>query len=384
MLKAKLMPDHLEVQGSGRENTTKNPIVSRRRSKVNGMGRQSAFHKSRSGKYKMVWTALDSIRLSSLDNLYSRSREYHNNVHAFKVPETLRMNDGLNRKQTSSDLDLTTLPDEVMLEYMVCQRETPSSSSSNFVTSSPRTPNSSLHSLPPSKGRASSSRLLRPVTLAALDEFIARKAIIPQQGVLWINIKDSICLERVFEHFNLHPINLIYFQDLRAHSTFIENSNGLVLSLTSCRLHERETCVMSKLFVFVCKGLCITFEHELMPALDRPPSFHSSPVEAVSRSLMAHIDDSYDRFAAIGAPFLMFELVVEALALQDTLLEFCSIAIFHFSSCIKQSNMNLFDGVFDRQVRTMESVLVMLDTQTKDSLQATQQLADHILDTFDG
>lgn len=249
---------------------------------------------------------LPLIRLIELDNLHSRSREYHNNIHTF----TTRVTDGYVNPSSDSN--------DAAFHYSIWSPH-----------SSPR-----IHGVVKECDASIQLPLLKP----------------PKSGVLWIHLEKVGNVVDVMKQFHLHDAFAIFFMDLRAHSSIVELPKGILLSL--CTVHiDEERCLMHKMYAYTSHGLCITFEHELIPDLTmRVDSNQPIEYEGTSMSSFPNVSQRksnviYSRLCAIiplvgiklstvGSGYLLFQLVMEMLSIQDPLLEFCSRSIFYHKNLL--------------------------------------------------
>lgn len=261
------------------------------------------------------WNLLDEKRLLSLDNLHNRT---HAGKNLFSSPKVFS-------DSWSPD---TELLDDVLLHYGIWDK---------LAKKSLRIPDT-----------------LRQICHKDwLKE--ATNLVIPQEGVLWIHVQSQKFLEVVAQHFKIHEVFIMLFLDMRPHSTFVSNSDGMFLSLCLVQISD-EDCLMQKLFIFATHGLCITFEQEVCSPAG-PPSSASGEVvhplhQSVKRSLPKNFENTvflhlslsvpkaHKKLRTIGAPYLVYIILMESLTIQDPLLEFCSRCIYHYKTIVVEKRIS--------------------------------------------
>lgn len=217
---------------------------------VNEHGEQEKFFWA---KYVSQWTVKDQRRLVSVDALFSRSLEFHNNIHSFRSWDIFEIID--------NDVVPEEEQDEIALEVAYFDE--------------------------------SKFRQIICVSFRNTVEVLLELKPYSEKGLLWINIKDLSVLPLIsrtpeLSYLHMHRICLSGFYDLRAHSTILPCFGGsFLLSLCGYRLDKSKDGVrMYKTFVYnhqsvaegasasstgaeVTRKILFTYEHELMPDIDK-------------------------------------------------------------------------------------------------------------------
>jgi hypothetical protein len=183
-----------------------------------------------------------------------------------------------------------------------------------------------------------------------------------------------------------------YFTDLRASSSFLESEDGFFLSLCSCYFHRLCQAKMTKLFIYIAAGFCLTFEHEVLP--DMRPHFEKGPgskQEEPSRSnavlassvgpLISNPSKHLSRrqYDWVGVTYIVYELVQELLSLQDPVLEFCSRSVYYYKARLKgRQRFVSFEPTHHHKVRSIETCLVLLQKQSREVQKALGALCDSL------
>lgn len=175
------------------------------------------------------WTVNDQKRLISVDGLFSRSLEYHNNVHCAHEPVVFPA------EEESGEIFHSKMEAIEVCYYI---------SGSDKAFSSPI------------------SIAFRDVGEYFLN--INLDKMEKGETLLWINIKDLRVLSLIHRIFNMHDLCVKSFRDLRGHSSILPTFNGTMLTICTC-LMDQNQARMRKLFLYAGHGFLISFEQELMP-----------------------------------------------------------------------------------------------------------------------
>lgn len=215
---------------------------------LNANGEQEKFFWA---KYVAQWTVIDQKRLVSVDALFSRSLEFHNNIHSFRSWDIFEIID--NDVVSEEELDEIALEiayfDETQFRQIIC------------------------------------------VSFRDTVRLLLELKPYSEKGLLWINIKDLSVLPLIarsseLKYLHMHRICLSGFYDLRGHSTILPCFGSFLLSLCGYRLDKaKDGARMYKTFVYnhhsiiegvtnadgqeVSRKILFTYEHELMPDIDR-------------------------------------------------------------------------------------------------------------------
>lgn len=95
---------------------------------------------------------------------------------------------------------------------------------------------------------------------------------------------------------------------------------------------------MYKLYIYASKGLVITYEREIMPDLEKRAShLHSAMApmpDNVCSALFAKYEKIYAQACAMGPMYILYNLGIQALAMQNSILEYFSRALFYFKQTV--------------------------------------------------
>ena len=197
-------------------------------------------------------------------------------------------------------------------------------------------------------------------------------------GVLWIQLQDLSTLNDISAVFKLHPMVKTSFTDLRARSTFvsIDPNKLFVLTLTFCHLRTNgQHCGIAKLFVYVSKNVIITYESEVLSVSEETHDdilnmeyyrYDQEIVNAINNKL----DFLLPELCNYGTPFLLYNLAIEGLRLQDQLVEFCSRSISFHKQLVDKVQNDINNSFIFRKVRILESSLVLIKSQIVTSVNA--------------
>eukprot|EP00602_Paraphysomonas_sp_CaronLab_P004253 CAMPEP_0185028282 /NCGR_PEP_ID=MMETSP1103-20130426/13937_1 /TAXON_ID=36769 /ORGANISM="Paraphysomonas bandaiensis, Strain Caron Lab Isolate" /LENGTH=633 /DNA_ID=CAMNT_0027562657 /DNA_START=9 /DNA_END=1910 /DNA_ORIENTATION=- len=183
-----------------------------------------------------TWTVLDQKRLVSMDYLYHRSLEFHNNHHTFRA---------------TGDFDYTKAlenlpPHEIVCEILEFRRD---------------------------------STVQQPRSIIYADlESTLNSYQLPERGITWFNVKDLRALAAIGKKLDVHPIPLSHFYDLRGHSAISAIDDGLFVSFCTMVL-SGDDAEMHKIYTFNTKRFVISYERELIcePDDDDEDSQSTSP-----------------------------------------------------------------------------------------------------------
>ena len=208
----------------------------------------------------------------------------------------------------------------------------------------------------------------------------------------WLHMMDLSALPAIADELHLDTLICEHFSDLRFHSMLMPTLGGCCLSLCYFQMDPLTLSVgMYKLYFYLAQGIVLTFVAELMPELDELAgggsgvgssmgggssltaasvlgvgrggggsvtagemasssnevrtmkklySNEDTPVsmDAVFNAVIDRWESLSQRAAELGPMFIFYELATQALAAQDSLLEFLSRTIFHFK---KSTNFRL-------------------------------------------
>lgn len=199
-------------------------------------------------------------------------------------------------------------------------------------------------------------------------------------GFLWIRLQDIMNLPEVAARFITGDIEecSAFFSDRRAHSTFLEVSEGFCLSFCSFHLpsscdgvpasdvfldEDGGECFMRKLFIYATAQVVISFEVDVI-SIDSIDLAGKEGKEGLSKAEVTgqcrglpryrsctrhskiekslsffHEKDDYLKCQRKGISYLITDLITKSLALQDPLLILCYEGISYYQQHIKDNKI---------------------------------------------
>ena len=160
------------------------------------------------------WTTIDEKKIKALDNLHTRSREYHNQVRSVTGIKTFAGDPPSH--------------DETAFSYRI------------FDISFPT--DNHLLDVQFSECRLALSKL-------SLSE----------SSVIWVHVEHIEALETLKARFGIHELFGTFFSDFRAHSSFMSLPNGFLLSM--CMHHwssSGDVAVIKKFWAYLSPKVIIT------------------------------------------------------------------------------------------------------------------------------
>jgi hypothetical protein len=155
-----------------------------------------------------TWTINDQMRLNSLDSLYRRSIEYHNNVHTKESVMFTQFQDEPDKDFQSTDF----------IAQVSCFTE----DNSRQI----------LHQYSYLQFQGYCQTTLRPLLLHQHSLADPQKSVEKPHNskgdkdkkeriYIWIHVKDLIALKMISDVYTIHPLQLNSFYDRRPHSSFL-------------------------------------------------------------------------------------------------------------------------------------------------------------------
>lgn len=303
-------------------------------------------------RYNSSWTYLDQRRLIGLDSLFHRSLEFHNNEFNFKA--------------TAAQLPPSPYPAATQFNGGGGgMRDSAASSSGMRIDSTEssashqsRGPSLAfyVHHIPYARGR---DIVNSSVTVNEVDSFLAScgRTYNPEAGILWLHLKDLRALASVARHFCMHELCSAAFLDLRAHSNAIATSEALAFSTSTLmmgKVHSR----LYKIYAYASKGVFITYECELIPDVSIDPA--SAPYDVIYNALVQKLPVIAAN-TNLGTLYLVYEVVMEALALSNSVLEFMSRSMSYLRQQAHR-NLSYYEQLTNhRKIHILISAVNMLD-----------------------
>ena len=247
-------------------------------------------------------------------------------------------------------------------------------------------------------------------------------------GFLWIRLQDIMNLPEVATRFIAEDYEECteFFSDRRAHSNFLEVSEGFFLSFCSFHLpsscdsvpdsdvfldEDGDECFMRKLFIYATAQVIITFEVDVVSidcidhvgnegkdGLNKAglkdqsrglPRYKSSTRRSkIEKSLLLFDQrDVYLRYQQKGMSYLISDLITKSLALQDPLLVFCYKGISYYQQQIKDNKITdrlgrgadgdpLSAEETGIRIREIESCLVLMKDHIEEGLSVINHLCN--------
>ena len=312
-------------------------------------------------KTEVSWTNADHARLLSIDELHTRLLEYHNNVHA----RTIYGVDGFSIA-TQSKMDFVTSAGEGL---------TSPTRASASQAGSAADANSGL-------GRGAANIFGSDVVVQlkhfsadtkkeapAFLNFKAMNTWLDKHGsqgpnagqdkpgdLVWIHVKDPAVLSYLVDRYDIHDLCVSGFSDLRAFSSFIPVPGALFVSFCTFSLGIRKAN-MYKVFVYVTKGVVVTFEREVMPDLLEV----DAPVQDnVCSSIMAGYEKINRNCCKLGGLYLMYSLALQSLSMQDSIIDFFSRALYYFKQKVSTRQYHKEKLKIARQMHAVSVSVTMI------------------------
>ena len=278
--------------------------------------------------FVVVIRFLDQQRLNSLDRLFHRSLEFHNNIHNFKATSIPPISSVLTHGDANKNCD-----DTVGLKF---------------------------YQLP--KGASGlCGELNGTVMVSELRNFLSK---VPQNdidGILWLHIKELKVLQPIAEHFAIHELCWTHFFDLRAHSNAVAVSDALSVSICTLQM-QNDKSRLYKVYGYVSSGLFISFERELIPDVISEDELKDSDTESlVSEALEKRISNIAQLSKTLGGTYILYELVMECLVLSNPVLEYLSRSVYYLRQQVHKRQTYTQRKAAHRQIHILLSVSHMLD-----------------------
>lgn len=277
-------------------------------------------------EYGGIWTVTDELRLQTLDALHSRTLEYHNNSYQ--------------RLMLQSNLDAIK------------------SSESGFVCDAMIFSDSN----PTSKPYQASIQQI----LLAIEKFRSSQ----DSSVLWINLQDFSVFPAIAEFLKMNPVCISNFSDVRANSMFIPTPNGTLLSTLYFHLNAiSSTATMIKQFIYMTNNIVLTYETEVMGNIENPVDVGFSMTAC--NAVLNKWETIRSLVISLGPMQLLYELIMESINMQGTVIEFISRSLFYFKTNIDAKLRYPEKLEFLKKIHTIDSVLNMLGSyyaRNKDSV----------------
>jgi len=315
------------------------------------------------GEVYSKWTINDQLRLVALDALHAKEKEYHNLIPSADALDVI----DIQRAQVSSEdiaakiVFCSSISEEHNSFYETWQSYNNNTTSKTTpITLSHRHIKNVLSKLSiPEQGNdyiitASSSLLLLLLLL----------------GLLWIQLQDLSTLNDITAVFDLHPVVKLAFTDLRARSTFVPiiPNESFVLTLTFCHLRTNgQHCGIAKLFIYVSKNIVITYESEVLSVSEESDDILGMDFFIYDQEIVNAVNNKLDfllpELCRYGTTFLLYNVALEGLRLQDQLVEFCSRSISFHKQLVDKVQNDINNSFIFRKVRILESSLVLIKSQ---------------------
>lgn len=278
----------------------------------------------------------DQSKLVSLDHLFHRSLEFHNNIHNFKA----------------TCLELPSLEGMHVDETQHCGLQW------RYLSLSPSADNN---------GRSGDREDVSPETtgavkLAEVSAFLPMldRLVTGKEGILWIHLKDVRALGPIARHLNIHELCWSEFFDLRAHSNAVATPYALAATICTLQM-QKENSHLYKVHAYVSDGLFISYERELVPDLDNIDTTAALPTDMIYRALEDRVADMLDNIKNLGSVYMLYELVMECLNLSNPVLEFMSRSVFFLRQQVHKDLTYQERRTNHRQIHILLSAAHLLD-----------------------
>ena len=328
------------------------------------------------GEVYSKWTINDQLRLVALDALHAKEKEYHNLIPSADALEVI----DIQRSQVSLDdiaakvVFCSSISEEHNSFYETWQ-------SYNNNTTSKTTPITLSHR----HIKNVLSRLSIPeqgndyiISTTIITAFSSSSLLL--LGLIWIQLQDLSTLNDITAVFDLHPVIKLAFTDLRARSTFVPiiPNESFVLTLTFCHLRTNgQHCGIAKLFIYVSKNIVITYESEVLSVSEDSDDILGIDIFIYDQEIVNAVNKKLEfllpELCRYGTTFLLYNVALEGLRLQDQLVEFCSRSISFHKQLVDKVQNDINNSFIFRKVRILESSLVLIKSQIVTSCEAITQ-----------
>jgi len=209
--------------------------------------------------------------------------------------------------------------------------------------------------------------------------------------LLWIHIDDLQGLQEISRIYEMHELFLSGFADEREHNTLLVDALTVFLSVCTCFL-DGSAAHMQKVYMFVSfgDGLIITMEKEVMAEnRDHAPhrkagGFANSASRIVGELLDTKLGDAesdfYELGCSLGGAYIINQIALHSLAIQDTILDFFSHSTNYFNH-VKNLEMKLhnIDKLFiTKQLHCTKRVVAMVKDMTALSVDTYSKLFQYV------
>jgi len=335
------------------------------------------------GEVYSKWTINDQLRLVALDALHAKEKEYHNLIPSADALEVI----DIQRSQVSLEdiaakvVFCSSISEEHNSFYETWQ-------SYNNNTTSKTTPITLNHR----HIKNVLSRLSIPeqgidyiitiiiIIIITASSTSSSSLLLLLLGLLWIQLQDLSTLNDITAVFDLHPVVKLAFTDLRARSTFVPiiPNESFVLTLTFCHLRTNgQHCGIAKLFIYVSKNIVITYESEVLSVAEESDDILGMDIFIYDQEIVNAVNKKLDfllpELCRYGTTFLLYNVALEGLRLQDQLVEFCSRSISFHKQLVDKVQNDINNSFIFRKVRILESSLVLIKSQIVTSCDAITQ-----------
>ena len=223
---------------------------------------------------------------------------------------------------------------------------------------------------------------------AAIERAAAAKAAaglqtfskdLEQSDMLWIHAENLSVLQEIAKVYELQELFLSAFGDERAHNTLLVDGRTVFFSTCTAYLDGLE-CHLQKVYMYASfgDGLFITMEKEIMTgprAVEAKSIYSLSESRVISELMDTKLGDAdgnfYELCCTVGGTYLINQIQLLLLAMQDTILDFFSHVsrYFNFLSQIDQKIPNQ-DKLFIMQelfsARRSISMVVSMNQESAD------------------
>ncbi len=166
----------------------------------------------------------------------------------------------------------------------------------------------------------------RVVTAEGLHNAITKFEPV-DHGFIWINLLELGAVPMLAKLFNLHPLCVAGFSDIRTNAVLLPTATSTFVSLLYFDLNASSQANMVKQYFCVGKSFLITFEVEVMGTEEEEENSYLSSANMLT---MNRVDKIHRMCVEVGPLYLMYEIVMESIAIQGTVLEFISRSLFYF------------------------------------------------------
>jgi hypothetical protein len=336
------------------------------------------------GEVYSKWTINDQLRLVALDALHAKEKEYHNLIPSADALEVI----DIQRSQVSLEdiaakvVFCSSISEEHNSFYETWQSYNNNTTSKTTpITLNHRHIKNVLSRLSiPEQGIDYIITIIIIIIIITASSTSSSSLLLLLLGLLWIQLQDLSTLNDITAIFDIQPVVKLAFTDLRARSTFVPiiPNESFVLTLAFCHLRTNgQHCGIAKLYIYVSKNIVITYESEVLSVSEDNDDIVSMDIFIYDQEIVNEVNKKLEfilpELCRYGTTFLLYNIALEGLRIQDQLVEFCSRSISFHKQLVDDVQNDINNSFIFRKVRVLESSLKLIKSQIVTSCDAITQ-----------